>query len=103
MPFKLLAVPLVLALHVAPPLVVPRIVPLPPTAMQLLVLAQLTALSALVVPLVWALQVPPLLVARIVPPSPAAMQTVVLAQATPRSALLVPLVCALQVLPPFVD
>jgi hypothetical protein len=51
-PFKLLLIPLVCAIHVAPPLAVARIVPLAPTASQKVVLGQLTLARLLLVPLV---------------------------------------------------
>jgi hypothetical protein len=68
-----LATPLLWALQVAPPFVVPTMVPLSPTAMQVLVLGQATERRRLAVPLVCLLQVaPPLVVARMPPPEPTA-------------------------------
>ena len=56
------------AVQVAPPLLVPRMVPEPPTAKQVVVLGQLTPVIAWLVPGDCTVHVPPpLLVARMVP------------------------------------
>src|SRR5436305_563268 len=92
-PYRVFVVLLGCLLQDVPPLLVPRMVPLMPTARQMLVLAQLTALRLLVVPLVFLLQVvPPLVVTRMVPLAPTTSQTLVLVQAMARRLLVVPLV-----------
>ena len=79
------------AVHVVPPLVVLRIVPVSPTAQPVLASMKATEFSARAVPEVCAIQVaPPSVVLTIVQDSPTAHPVSASVKATEQSALVVP-------------